>query len=142
MDWSSVVTGLVVGVVMLVGQYFIDPLRERKRLKLQEEWMAKKAAFSYAVEMMDRQLAAAGWEGESVPEGYKPFGSAPSRVEINSANAMLVLSADSIEIPIKFVAFFAGNSYPASRGEFLIMLRKELFGRNSGIKAEKVDWVF
>ena len=148
-DWAKfgelVVPGVVVGVFMLFAQLGAELYREKRRLIAEEGWLAKKDAFSSAILLVDQHLTSTTtWSGPDVPKDHKPSGAAPSSLEINSVYAQLMLTAESPDIPRRFVTFFmkGHNSSPATRGEFIILLRKELFSSKTSIKPEEVPWVF
>lgn len=137
-------SGVIVGLIMLCAQHFEGLSKDRKRLVTEENWKAKRDAFSTAIRLVDQHLNTAEWAGPDVPLNRSIVGIKPPALEINTAYAQLMLTATSAEIPEKFISFFMKEkqSSPTSRGEFIAALRQELFGSSAPIAADKVPWVF
>lgn len=134
-DYRLVVPGVVVGLIMLVAQFRVGILQAKRTLVREEAWRAKKDAFSTAIRLFDQCLTT-----------HTPGNTAvnlPTPLEINSAYAQLMLTADSADIPRRFVSVFlqGSNPSPAGRAEFITLLRKELFDSTTQLKPEEVLWV-
>ena len=147
-DWQKLaelaIPGVVVGLLMLGAQHFAGLAKDRQHLITEENWKAKRDAFSAAIRLVDQHLNVAEWSGPDVPPNRSMTGTKPTALEINTAYAQLMLTATSAEIPEKFISFFMKEkkSSPTSRGEFIVALRQELFGSSAPIAADKVPWVF
>lgn len=141
---GSILAGIVVGLFMLMAQLWTLPRLERNKLIKQERWKAKKDAFAVAIKLIDRHFSATSWLGPQVPKDFIPSKDKPTSNEINNALAQLLLISDNNGIPKRFIKFFAkGNvSSPGSRGEFILLLREELFETKSDLKPEEVPYFF
>ena len=147
-DWSRfgelVIPGIIVGVFMLIAQQISEHFRSKNKLVYEDKWRLKMEAFTTAIRLVDQTLCASKWEGADVHQGHKPSGIRPTSLEINSAYARLMLTSESSIIPARFIAFFSSGSKssPATRGEFIHLLRKELFYSDAPISADETPWVF
>jgi hypothetical protein len=137
----SIVTGIVVGVIMLMAQLFITPKIERDKLVAQEQWKAKRIAFSEAISLVDQHFSAGNWTGPDVPKKQTPTVEKPSPLEINRVYSELMLLSEDIKIPKAYITFFNTGGSAGTRGEFIIMLRKELFKSEISIKPEDIPFI-
>tara|TARA_R110001592_G_scaffold65634_5_gene201244 strand:+ start:4750 stop:5100 length:351 start_codon:yes stop_codon:yes gene_type:complete len=115
---------------------------------MEEKWRAKKEAFTAALTSIHQAMTASNWTGPDIPKDYRPSGSFPSALEVNHVYALLMLTATNPEIPKQFIRFHGAEPgdqsriSTQSRGEFIILLRKELFGEKSSTEADEIMWKF
>jgi hypothetical protein len=138
------VPGVVVGLIVLVAQLLIIPRMEKAKLIVQEHWKSKRDALLEAIRLIDRFLSTANWKGIDAPNDLVPSMDKPSGREINDVFSKLLLVAENSEIPNRFYKFSAKghDSFPATRGEFILLLREELFKAQTRIKPEEVPYFF
>jgi hypothetical protein len=117
---------------------------ERNKLIQQEHWKAKRDAFASAIKLIDRHFAATNWSGPDIPSDFIPTKNRPTGNEINDVLVQLLLVSDKNEIPNRFIKFFAKGfvSSAGTRGEFILLLREELFEAKSDMKPEEVPYFF
>jgi len=136
---APLVTGLVIGVIIYLLQYFLTPLMEKNTLIRKEEWISKKDVFIAAIELIDKNFSAIPLTGGGIPPDYTPTGKKPATEEINRVLIKLILLSNDDNIPRKFKDFFMPkHSTFTERGEFILLLRKELFNSTIRIKPEEI----
>ena len=136
---APLITGLVIGGAIFFLQYFLTPSMEKNTLIKKEEWISKRDTFITAIELIDKHFSAIKLSGSGIPPEYKPTGEEPTVEEFNKVLIKLILLSADNRIPLKFKDFFLAKfSTFTERGEFIVLLRKELFSSTIGIKPEEI----
>lgn len=135
---APIVTGLVIGVTIFLLQYLLTPFMERNTLIKKEQWISKRDAFIAAIELIDKNFSAIDLSGPGIPTDYKPMGQKPTVKELNDVLVKLILLSDNAKIPLKFKDFFTKFSTFTDRGNFIFLLRRELFSSVLKIKPEEI----
>ncbi len=135
---APIVTGLAIGGIMFFLQYVYKPLMDKTSLIKKEQWLTKKEAFTIALELIDKHYYANDLRDEKGRLIHKKEGDEPTPEEINRCLIKLILLSDTDQIILKFKDFFIKPFTFTQRGEFIFLIRKELFSSKSGIKAEEV----
>ena len=125
----------IVGILVLVGQLFINPMIAR-RVKIQESIAEKRyEVCDKAVNILQRRLASVQLKGPNVPSHYKPAEKSPGQLEINETYTLLSLYCTDASIADKFreVVKTEGISQQ-DIGNFILALRSEM-----GVKGQALD---
>ena len=141
---TAVYTATLSGLVVSLLQIIVLPRLEQKKLRFQEAWRSKRDAFVVALQILDRHLASTNWSGPDVPSDFKPSTDKPPSHEINRSVVSLSMLSDSVKVPNTFANFFKkGNqTSPADRGNFIQMLRNELYKSKATFKADELPYFF
>jgi hypothetical protein len=135
---APIVTGLITGITILLFQHFLTPFMEKNSLIKKEQWISKRDSFITALELIDRRFDAVDLDDGKGKILHKASGKKIEIQELNNCEIKLILLSDNDEIPRKFKNFFINRFTFTDRGEFISLLRKELFNSAIKIKPDEV----
>lgn len=125
----SLVGPLIVGVIVLVGQIFVNPMVARG-VKREESILEQRyKACENAVNILHRCLAFVEWTGKDVPEWYRPpEKTRPTQVETNTVYTLLAIYGKNDAIADQFYKAAIGDKKidPEDILGFVSAVRKEL----------------
>jgi hypothetical protein len=129
---------VVVGVVVVLAQYIIQPKIQKASTAESELWRAKRDVYMKVITVLDRRFDSMNYKGAApVTEGPVPS-------EINEIFRELLIMCDNDEIPARFTKFMnvavEGYCSPANRGEFINMLRLDLGKRSFSITPGEIPY--
>lgn len=147
--WGEhLVAPLVVGIVVLLGQSLLQPWVSGKIHASTERWNAKRSAFSQALAVVDKQLAAHPFDvGPDAAKVPVQAATEPDPSEINSAYDNLVLVADNRDIIDAYLGCFGAREgqttvWHNERVRLWGLMRAELGFKPIDLKPEDVRfWV-
>lgn len=136
---NGLVSGLVVGVMMLLFQYFMTPRIEARRVAFEEHWKSKEKTYHEAIQLINEVFASYTWKEIAQ---RNPSAERVTSTRINATHSMLLLVTDDARIPEQFESFFKKKSTfsPATRAEFFGRLRVDLYGSKSKIDPMRVPY--
>jgi len=129
---------IIVGIIMLVAQFFLQPLIQEK-IKAQEElWLHKKQVYIKAIELVDKRF------DSMIFGNSEPIAKEPTTKEINDVFRDLLMVCDNEKIIISFSKFMdisvEGYCCPINRGAFIKLLRKDLGKSTLTIEDDKIPY--
>jgi hypothetical protein len=134
----NILAPVVVGIVVLLGQFFINPITARKT-KHEETLLQKRyEASERAADVLYKLMASFAWTGPGSIPGRVPEVEAPSELEINQAFVRLAIYGTSGDIATKYQKL-VGNPQGLSAadvGAFVAQLRREMGVKEPGVSAE------
>ena len=147
MSWiEPVLSPIIVGVVLLLGQFLIQPRIAAREHFNKAKWDAKREVYAKAIKLVNQKFASIGsWEGPDVPPNIRsiPVGEPPSREELNQCYAELALFS-SRSILRAFLGCFgtpASPIKPEHRMELIRLMRADLGLGQTDIRPDDV-WFF
>ncbi|OYD13990.1 hypothetical protein CH333_09270 [candidate division WOR-3 bacterium JGI_Cruoil_03_44_89] len=140
--FEKLIIPVIVGLVVLLGQFFIQPRIAKRTVQQQEHWNAKQVAYNRAIKLVNQRFGSAKWTGPAVPSNYTPFSTRPVLKELNNCYTELCLVAENREIPKLFGKIFLQTSSAADRGELISLMRRDLYGASTAIPSDSVIWFF
>jgi hypothetical protein len=135
---APVITGLITGITILLLQHFLTPFMDKNSLMKKEQWISKRDIFIAALELVDRRFDAVDLDDGKGKIIHKASGKKIEAEEINKCVIKLILLSDDGKITSKFNDFFTKRFTFTDRGEFISLLRKELFNSSIKIKPDEV----
>ncbi|MBN1506119.1 MAG: hypothetical protein JW955_04695 [Sedimentisphaerales bacterium] len=134
---------LIVGVVVLVGQIFVNPMvaeRVRRKEAILEN---KHAACNEAIRILQKRLASVSLYGGTVPASYAPPEDSPSQLDINVTYSRLVLYCNEGAVANTFREVVKTRGATQEQvGLFLTQLRKEMMIDGSGVPARDFRYIY
>lgn len=118
---------IMVGLVVLLGQYWLQPkITEKEQIKTQKI-QEKKEVYIEAAILINQLWSSINWSGKS-GGGVEPI---PERV--NNCAARLLLVSETKEVPVAFLSLFQKSTVnnalkSEDRIAFLNLLRKDMYG--------------
>lgn len=109
---------IVVGLVVLLGQFLIQPRIAARQHLDKTRWDARREVYAKALGLVNRKFASvSGWHGQSVPAAAAEIaaGPAPTREAVNDVYSELALFS-SPEILRAFLACFGMPNGPITGG--------------------------
>ncbi len=128
---------ITTGVIIFIAQFFLLPKLERNKVAQVELWREKKDVFIKSVELIDEK-----YQSLDFGKGHKTTFSKP--MEVNKIYTRLLILSENQKIPDKFWKFFDNSVLkytPAERGEFILLLQKEL-GLKSDTRPNEIPYIF
>jgi len=104
------ITGIVVGLVMLGGQFLVQPLIAEKEQSRKERWNKKMSIFLRANMMIRQQFASGQMDEPGQPVRPSKLEEAPSSEQIMSVYSELLLVVETTNTVDKFLPFMPGWS--------------------------------
>ncbi|MBU0548607.1 MAG: hypothetical protein KJ710_03245 [Candidatus Omnitrophica bacterium] len=135
---APIITGLITGITILLFQHVLTPFMDKNSLIKKEQWISKRDSFITALELVDRRFDAVDLDDGKGEIIHKASGKKIEAEEINKCVIKLILLSDNNKIPRKFNDFFTHRFTFTDRGEFISLLRKELFNSAIKIKPDEV----
>lgn len=141
------VSPIIVGIFVLLGQFFIQPIIAERSLSKQELWKSKYDTYLIAIKLVDREFVNMRWpKSAELPDGYEPDGDlgAASREEINNVYAKLCLLSNDSNIPKRFMKCFGFYEKEISIGyrpELIAAFRNDLGSSRIDIRPEDLKFV-
>lgn len=144
---------LIVGIVVLAGQWFIAPI-VAKGVKTQESILEQRyKAYENAVNILQRHLASVKIAGDKVPQWYTPTeGARPSQVETNVAYTLLAIYEKNGTASRQFRYAIAGTKDqstaetkkidPRDIVKFISAVREELGVDSKGLSNDEFTYLF
>ena len=142
---KSIVGSIVVGIVMLLGQFIIQPLIAEKSLAKQELWRAKLKTYSEAITLVNKKFATIEWH-EDGQASSSPTSEPPSVLDANNCFSKLVLLSTDNRIPRAFmscmVPYDSNKTVTIGDLEKMIkLLRKDLKAGRSTIDTADIRFI-
>ncbi len=117
--------------MVLVGQFFLQPLIAQKTLAREELWRSKLNAYVEAIEIVNQKFLSATWSGPDFSGKSYTTGEPPTSEKVNNAYAKLALLSDDPSVPHAYLACI--EAYPSERPvglnhrtKFITLCRKDL----------------
>ena len=127
-------TGILVGIIVLVGQFFINPVIAHKEAQRAELQRAKQEVYLAAVDLVDRFYLSLPWKTTDGQAMNLQLGLRPSREEINQCYAKLILVEDDNSVSDAFLSCFGHGSVQgfsvAFRDAMVNQMRRDLYATN------------
>lgn len=126
---------ITTGSFILVVQFFLLPKLERNKTAQIEFWKERYKSFIMALELVDKKYG-------SLDFGNGNKGVFNEESEVNKVYTKLLILSGNKDIPEKFWKFFDNSRKkltPVERGEFILLLQKEL-GQKNKTKPEKIPF--
>jgi len=137
---------IIVGLIVLGGQFLIQPLIAEKSLARQELWRSKFNAYVEAIEIVNQKFLSLSWNVSDTSAHYT-LGQSPSDEKVNDAYARLALLADDPHVPHAYLACF--GVYPSQkpvtidhRTNFIALCRKDLGTTSLDLDSQEIFLVF
>lgn len=135
---KALIGPLVVALIMLIAQFFLQPIIQEK-IKAQEElWLHKKQVCIKTIELIDKRFDSMNFRDS------EPIIEAPKPNEINNVFRELLMVCDDEKIIIRFQKFMDTSiedyCSPATRGAFVKLLRKDLGKSKLSIADDKIPY--
>ena len=128
----------MVAIIVIFVQFFIQPEVQKKATIKTELWLEKKRIYVETVKMIDKRFDSMFFDSA------EPIVNTPTTQEINKVFRELLLMCDNDEIIIKFQSFmdYSVEDYcsPASRGDFINLIREDLGKDKFSIKPEVIPY--
>ena len=128
----------VVALIVIIAQFFIQPLMQKNITAQSELWLHKKEIYIKAIAIIDKRF------DSMVFGSSQQTAEPPTNKEINEVYRELLLVCDDDEILIRFQKFMdtsvEGYCSPANRGDFINLIRKDLGESKFSIKPEKIPY--
>ena len=141
--WAQhLVAPVVVGVVMLLGQWWIQPKIAEAEAKKRERQTMKRDAFVQAMALVDQHLNAQR-ELHKFFEGHVASGTPVSSATVNQMISAVYLLADNPSIPLVVCELFGdklGGDVLVKRGELVNAMRLELYATMELQKPEEIPF--
>ncbi|MCK4905080.1 hypothetical protein KAS42_02385 [bacterium] len=133
----------VVALILLVAQFILHPLLEKKIIMKKELWLEKKEVYWESIYLIDKSYDSLALSKEGYP-GHIPTKNKPNTQEINEVYRKLFLLSENEDIPVIFIRFFDKDSKfsAALRGEYIKLLRKDLDGFKIRTDSEKIPFFY
>ena len=131
----------VVGLVVLFGQFFIQPSIASKEHAQTHHWEAKRDCYVRCINLVNKKFLSLMWIGKDASLPY-PLGAPPSAEEVNQTYAELSLFSEDHEILKLFIKCFGQSSEKKieqnDRIQLILAMRKDLGFGKIQIKDEDV----
>ncbi len=128
----------VVGIVVIIAQFFIQPKIQKEITAQSELWLKKEEIYIKTIGLVDKRFDSMFFKDS------KPTVEPPTTQEINEVFRQLLLLCDDDEIIIRFQKFMDISIYeycsPVNRGGFINLLRKDLSKKKFSIKSEEIPY--
>ena len=128
---------LITALIIFIAQFFLLPKLEKNKTAQVELWKEKKDVFIQSIELIDRRYQCLSFGGK---KGDGSVFNEPEKV--NKIYTKLLILSENPSIPKKFWRFFdnlVSKYTPAERGEFILLLQKEL-GQKNNTKPENIPY--
>ena len=136
--FEHLIAPLIIGIVVLFGQFLLQPAIQERAASRTDLWAQKRDAYIDAIALVDKKYDSLSF-GTPVRTGP-----APTDSEINEIYGRLAMTADNTEIITMFQRFMdaASQDYhsPANRGKFILLLRSDLGQPSTGLRPEEVTY--
>jgi len=131
------VAPVIVGLLIFILQFFLQPSLEKKKTIEKELWLEKKEAFIKSIQLVDQKFETLKFnENDTLNIEFKNF------EEVNTTYVKLLLLSENQDIPKEFWKFFDNRIKefsPAQRGEYILLLKDEL-GSSTNTKPEEIPY--
>jgi hypothetical protein len=127
---QHIIGPIVVGIVVLIGQFIINPIIAHKEAQRSELLKAKQEAYLEAVDLVDKFYVSLSWKNSGGQPTNGKIGPKPTREEFNQCLARLLLVEDNVAISDQFIQCFGGSNQivsPVFRTDLINLMRKDLF---------------
>jgi len=125
------VTGVVVGIIVLVGQFVTNPIIAHKETQRAELQRAKQEMYLAAVELVNKFYLSIPWKTTDGQATNRQLGIRPTREEINQCLAKLMLVEDDDDVSETFLRCFGLSSERgysvAFRDAMINQMRRDLY---------------
>jgi hypothetical protein len=142
----EILVGIVVGIAVLVGQYFIQPRITEQETIRNFRLDEKRESYFQAITLVDQLWGSITWEKDGKASPAKKT-IPPSANVVNDCAAKLYLVSNDKEVPIAFMSLFqhsmTNNQLDSGdRIKFFQLLEKDLFGKEtSGVDADNLPFM-
>jgi hypothetical protein len=128
--WFEHLVGpLVVGLVVLIGQFFLQPQIAVREHSQTHHWEAKRDCYVKCLNLVNKKFLSLMWLGEHSQLPY-PLGTPPTAEEVNQCYAELSLFAESGDSIRLFIKCFGQSSDKTikldDRVQLIHAMRKDL----------------
>ena len=104
--YEYLVAPIVVGLVVLVGQFVLQPKIAQRQEALTERWKAKRNCYVKAKNLVNQKFASMKWEGKDAVNVEYAKSSPPIAEEVNKCYDELLLFSENKEIIRSYLACF------------------------------------
>ena len=136
--FQNISGSIIVALVVIVAQFFIQPAMQRKVTSQSELWLHKKDVYIKTIELVDKRFDSMEFKDA------KPINEPPTSKEINSIYRQLLVFCDDDKILTDFEKIMnisvEGYCSPANRGKFIKLLRKDLGKSKLSIIDDKMPY--
>ena len=136
--FTHLVSPTVVGLIVVIAQFFIQPLMQERVTSKSELWLQKRELYVRTMSLIDNKY-------DSLIFGnIKPISIAPTSQEMNEVYRELLLVSDDENVITEFGNFMDNSrtdyNSPYKRGEFIIRLRKDLGESIVSLKPDAIPY--
>ena len=128
---------IITGAIIFIAQFFLLPRLEKNKTAQVELWREKKDAFIKSVELIDEK-----YQSLDFGKGSKSiFSKSP---EVNKIYIRLLILSENKDIPNRFWKFFDNSKSqftPIERGEYILLLAKELGSKND-TQPDEIPYIY
>ncbi|MDA2922458.1 hypothetical protein MYX07_04310 [Patescibacteria group bacterium AH-259-L07] len=128
----------VAALIVIIAQFFIQPLMQKNITARSELWLHKKEIYIKTIAIIDKRF------DSMVFKNSRPVADPPTNKEFNEVYRELLLVCDDDEILIRFQKFMdtsvEGYCSPANRGDFINLIRKDLGKSKFSIKPKEIPY--
>jgi len=140
------VAPIVVGLVVLVGQFFIQPFIAQRQEILTAGWQAKRNCYIQAVNLVNQKFASMKWDGPDAANVEYKKSNPPTSEELNKCYTELILFSENKEIIRIYLACFGilPEMRPIKqeyRIKLLELMRKDLKFKAMHIEPDLVKFI-
>lgn len=96
----------IVGIVVLIGQFFLNPIIAHKEAQRTELIRMKQEAYLVAIDLVDKFYLSLPWKAADGQPRNQQLGIRPTREEINQCLAKIVLVEDTPTVSRTFLQCF------------------------------------
>ncbi len=121
----------VVGLVVLVGQFFLHPLTAAIEARQSDLLERKQTTYLEALDLVDKFYGSLSWKDQAGNPMNSNRGPKPTREDVNHCLSRLLLVQDDDAIAQKFLQCFGHGEKsqvsPIFKNELVNLMRKDLF---------------
>lgn len=129
--FEKLIAPIIVGVVFLLGQWFIQPMIGEATSRKVELFNAKKVVYLDALELIDRLYLSFQWMDNTGNPINPILGERPKREEFNKCFAKLILVENNKAVSDQFLRCVGYTDKTISdtyRKDFINLMRRDLYG--------------
>ena len=104
--YEYLVAPIIVGLVVLVGQFVLQPKIAQRQEALTERWKAKRDCYIKAMNLVNQKFASMKWEGKDAAKIEYAKSNPPIAEEVNECYDELLLFSENKEIIRNYLACF------------------------------------
>ena len=136
--FKDLIGPIILAIIVIVAQFFIQPLMQQKITAKTELWLQKKEVYIKTIELIDKRFDSMKFQDS------EPIGNPPTNDETNKVYRQLLFFCDNEKILTDFLKFMdkaiEGYCCPANRGNFMKLLREDLGKSKLSIAGEEIPY--